>query len=118
MANKTVRQLPNLILPSTGAITYSVEGSQSYQLGIDTIAQLLITEYGLFSSPLNATVMSNATAEVLLNGLNNATTAQLDSSRINLDNIYSQYFEIDGGTFYDTYSNAPTFDGGNFNETL
>jgi hypothetical protein len=111
MANKTVRQLPDLVIPSTGSITYGIEGSQSYQLVIDRIARLMITEYGLFNNPLNTSVMSSGNAEVILNGLNNAATAKLEISRINFDFI-SGYFDIDGGTFYDTYSNSSSYDGG------
>lgn len=116
MADRTLPQMPQLVIPTTGDITYAINGSQSYQLIIDRIARLMITEYNIFSSPLNASVMTNSTAEVMLDGLNNASTAQLDAARLNVDwdLFVSGYFDIDGGTFYDTYSNASTFDGGTF----
>jgi len=115
MANKTLPQLPQLIIPSTGDISYMINGAQSYQVITDKIARLLISEYGIFASPLNSTVMTDATAEIILDGLNNASTAKLDIGRIDgVENFVSGYFDIDGGTFYDTYSNASTFDGGSF----
>lgn len=114
--NKTLPQLPSLVIPSTGDITYAINGAQSYQLVVDRIARLLITEYNIFSSPLNASVMTSSTAEVMLDGLNNASTAKLNAGRLNVDwdSFVSGYFDIDGGTFYDTYVNTSTFDGGTF----
>ncbi len=114
--NKTIAQLPNLVIPSTGDVTYAINGAQSYQLVVDRIARLLITEYNMFTSPLNSSVMTSGTAEVMLDGLNNASVAKLDAARLNVDwdSFVSGYFDIDGGTFYDTFSNASTFDGGSF----
>ena len=116
MADRTLAQLPNLPIPSTGIQTYALDGAQSYRATLDRLIQTSISEYGLFTSPLNPSVMSPATAQVLLDGLNNATTAQLNVSRVNIDlsPFVSGYFDIDGGTFYDTYANSSTFDGGTF----
>lgn len=116
MADKTLPQLPIIVLPSTGSITYLIEGSQSYQGTFDVIFQKMINEYGIFANQLNSSVMNTGNAQVILDGLNNATTAKLSSDRIDLDltNFVSGYFDIDGGTFYDTYANASTFDGGTF----
>lgn len=115
MANKTLLQLPNLFIPTTGDISYIVNGSQSYQVLTDKIARMLITEYGIFTNPLNSNLMTNATAEIILDGLNNASLAKLNIGRINgVEDFISGYFDIDGGTMYDTYVNASTFDGGNF----
>ena len=115
MANKTIRQLPKLQIPSTGDVSYIINGSQSYQAEVDKIAKLIISEYNVFSIPLNANVMTPNTAEIILNGLNNANSAKLNADRLNIDlsHFVSGYFDIDGGTTYDTYINTSTFDGGN-----
>ena len=114
MANKTVRQLPILIIPSTGDINYVINGAQSYQVPLDTVARLLLTEYNILADPINPLVMTSGNAQVILNGLNNAYSAKLSADRIDLDlsNFISGYFDVDGGTLYDTYTNTSTFDGG------
>lgn len=114
--DRTLVQLPNLLIPSTGSKTYALDGAQSYQATIDAIMQVAINQYGIFTSPVNSTLMTVDTAQVILEGLNNATTAKLSTDRIDFDfeAFESAYFDIDGGTFFDTYSNSTTFDGGNF----
>ena len=109
--NKTLRQQPDLAIPTTGTLTYAVESSQSYKMALDRLAATLINSYGLFSDPLSSSLLTSGNAEILLNGLNNAPNALLSADRVDLSDVF---FDIDGGTMYDTYVNTSTFDGGNF----
>lgn len=114
MAQKKLVQLPEMGIPSTGDVTYLVSELQSFQTKLDRIAATIVTQYGLVSTNLPTNFMSVNNAEIVLQGLNNAAAAKLDPSRINinLDDFISGYFDVDGGTFYDTFSNSSTFDGG------
>lgn len=53
MADKTLLQLPNLTSPTTGAKTYLVDGTTSYQGTIDAMARLMISSYNIPSSLAN-----------------------------------------------------------------
>lgn len=114
MADKLLTQLPDLVIPATGSKTYIVENNQSYQSTLDLLANFIITNKDLLTSVLPANLMTTGNAQLILNGLNSANTAKLNSNRINVDwdSFVSGYFDIDGGTFYDTYTNTSTFDGG------
>ena len=116
MANVKVSQLPTIAVAATGSIAYITDGGQSYQGAIDKIATVLLNNYNIFSSPVSASLMTTGNAEVMLAGLNNAQTSQLDADRVDLTAVYDDInaisFDIDGGTFYDTYVNSTTFDGG------
>lgn len=116
MANKKLTQLSTLAIPNTGDVTYFVQSLQSFQATLDRMANTIITQYGLLTPNLPASLMTAANAEIVLDGLNNASTSKLSQNRIDLDltNFVSGYFDIDGGTMYDTYTNAATFDGGGF----
>jgi hypothetical protein len=111
MADKRLPQLPVLAIPATGSLTYAVEAGASYRLPIDNLATLLINSYSIFATPLSAGLMTSGNAEIILQGLNNAATAQLSADRVDLSDLF---FDIDGGTMYDTYVNTSTYDGGNF----
>ena len=111
MANKRLVQLPDLAIPSTGSVSYFVDSSQSYQGTVDRLATTIVDSYGLLTTDLNAGLMTTANAEIILAGLNNATAATLSADRVDLSDLF---FDIDGGTMYDTYVNTSTFDGGNF----
>jgi hypothetical protein len=114
MANAQLVSLPELVIPATGSKTYIVEGGQSFQGTLDLIANFIITNKDLLTSTLPAGLMTTGNAQLILDGLNNAQSAKLQPERINVDfdAFISGYFDIDGGTFYDTYANASTFDGG------
>lgn len=116
MATVKLTQLPQIEIAATGSMAYIVEANQSYQGPIDKIARTIINNYPIFSSPVSASLMTSGNAEVLLAGLNNAATAQLNPSRVNLTEVYDAmndfFFDIDGGTFFYTYVNSSTFDGG------
>jgi len=114
MANAQLITLPELVTPSTGSKTYIVENSQSFQSTIDLIANFIVANKDLLTSTLPSTLMTTGNAELILNGLNNASNSKLNIERVDLDltNFVSGYFDIDGGTFYDTYTNTSTFDGG------
>lgn len=102
-------EMPSISILNTGSLAYIVDANQSYQGTIEQIALKLIAGYGLFSDPLTSSLMTSGNAEILLQGLNNAPNAVLDASRVDLSNAF---FDVDGGTFFDTYVNTSTFDGG------
>jgi hypothetical protein len=108
--NKRLTQLPVITIPTSGTNLYMVEGGQSYQGIVDKIASVLIGQYGILLNPIDSSFMSTGNAEMILNGLNSAQTALLNSDRINFSGDF--YYDVDGGTFYDTYVNTSTFDGG------
>ena len=112
--NKKLLELPTIAIPSTGTNLYMVERGQSYQGVTHLLAQLIINNYGLITSGLNAAFMTTGNAELILNGLNNAVSSKLDPNRINMDfsQFISGYWDVDGGTFYDKYVNVSNFDGG------
>ncbi len=116
MADVRLTEIPAIALVQTGSLAYVVDSSQSYRGTIDQIASRIINSYNIFASPLAGSLMTVTNAEVLLAGLNNATLSQLDSSRVDLTDVYDTIsdlsFDIDGGTFFDTYINSTTFDGG------
>lgn len=116
MANKTLIELPELVFPSTGTKTYSVESAQSYQASIASFANFIIQNYEILTKTLPADLMTSGNAEVILQGLNNASVAKLNAERLNInfDDFVSGYYDVDGGTFYDTYIDISTFDGGGF----
>lgn len=118
MANIRVTQLPQIVIPTSGSIAYIINGSQSYKGTIDDFANVILNNYGLFTTPLSASVMTSGNAEILLEGLNNAGIAKLQEDRVDLSNVYATiadlYFDVDGGSFWDTYVNTSTFDGGTF----
>jgi len=113
MANKKLLELPNITTVSTGSSLYMVEGGQSYQGPLDKLANVLIPQYGILTSAITTSFMSTGNAQIILNGLNDAPSALLNSDKINFSGN-NFFFEIDGGTYYDTYVNTSTFDGGSF----
>lgn len=114
MADKKLVELPSLGIPSTGDVTYLVQSLQSFQVKIDRLAQTLLSEYNILTSNLPANLMNSGNAEIILDGLNNAGLSKLSQNRIDVDwnSVVTGYFDIDGGTFYDTYVGTSTFDGG------
>lgn len=116
MANKRLVELPTLAIPATGDVTYFVQNNQSFQVDLDRVGTTIINNYEVITKNLPSDLMTTGNAELLLNGLNNASLAKLSPDRIDIDfnNFASGYFDIDGGTFYDTYINTSTFDGGTF----
>ena len=111
MDNKKLTELPVITIPTSGSLHYIVDSLQSYQGTVDKLANLLISAYGLFSSPLSAGIMTTGNAEILLNGLNSSPNALLSSSRIDFSGA-DFFFNVDGGTFYDVYASTSNFDGG------
>ena len=111
MATVKLSQLPTITVAATGSNLYIVDGGQSYQGVVDKIASVLINQYGLLFNPLSSSLMTTGNANLILDGLNSAPAAKLGSDRINFSGA-DFFFDIDGGTFYDTYSNSSTFDGG------
>lgn len=109
MAQIKLTEMPQIGTLNTGSQIYIVDSNQSYQGVLDQLANKIITQYQVFASPLSAAVMTTGNAEVLLQGLNNAPSAILDADHVDLSNAF---FDIDGGTFYDTYVNTSTVDGG------
>jgi len=116
MANKKLVQLPEMGLPTTGDALYMVQSLQSFQTKLDRISQTLISQYNVLTNNLPAGLMTSGNAEIILQGLNNAVNAKINQDRLNVDwpSIMSGYFDVDGGSFYDTFVNASTFDGGTF----
>lgn len=114
MVNRKLTELPQMGIPSTGDVTYIVQSSQSFQAKLDRVAQTIISEYNVLTSLLPANLMTSGNAEIILNGLNNAALAKINQERVDVDwsMFVSGYFDVDGGTFYDTYVNSSTFDGG------
>lgn len=113
MANKKLLELPNITVATTGTNLYVVEGGQSYQGPLDKLMSMAIPQYGILTSNITASFMSTGNAQLILNGLNDAPSALLNSDKINFSGN-NFFFEIDGGTYYDTYVNTSTFDGGSF----
>lgn len=113
MANKRLLELPSLTLATTGTNLYVVEGGQSYQGPFDKLMNIAIPQYGILTSAITTSFMTTGNAQIILNGLNDAPSALLNSDKINFSGN-NFFFEIDGGTFYDTYVNTSTFDGGTF----
>jgi hypothetical protein len=111
MADVKLTQIPAIGILETGSLAYIVDSTQSYKGTIDQLATKIINSYNVFSSPLSASLMTAANAEVLLEGLNSASVAVLDADRVDLSNLY---FDVDGGSLFDTYVNTATFDGGTF----
>jgi len=109
MADRRLLELTPLGALQTGTSFYCVEGGQSYRAYIDQIANLIINNYGLLTTILPAGLMTEANAELIINGLNNATYGKLNWERIESSGVM---FDIDGGVFSDTYSNASSYDGG------
>jgi hypothetical protein len=109
MANEKLLDQPELIIPTVNTLTYAVETAQSYKMPVSTLATTLINAYDLVTNTLAAPFMSAANAEIILAGLNNASTSMLSADRVDLTNLF---FDIDGGNFFDTYVNTSTFDGG------
>ena len=113
MANKKLLELPSISIVSTGTSLYVVEGGQSYQGSLDQLVGVMIPQYGILTSNITTAFMTTGNANIILNGINDAPTALLNSDKINFSGN-NFFFEIDGGTFYDTYVNTSTFDGGTF----
>lgn len=109
MAQIKLTEMPAIGIVNTGTQVYLVDSNQSYQGVVDQLANKIINGYGVFATPISASVMTSGNAEVILNGLNNAPTAILDADHVDLSNAF---FDIDGGTFFDTYVNTSTVDGG------
>jgi hypothetical protein len=114
MAIKKLVQLSELGIPTTGDLLYTVQALQSFQVKTDRVAQTIISDYNILTENLPAGLMTSGNAEIILEGLNNAALAKIDQERVNVNwsDFVSGYFDVDGGTFYDTYVNTSTFDGG------
>ena len=114
MAIKKLTELPTIGIPTTGDVTYLVNNTQSFQATMDRLSNTMISAYNLLTNILPANLMTSGNAELILNGLNIAPSAKLNQDKVDVDwNLFvSGYFDIDGGTFYDTYTNTSTFDGG------
>lgn len=112
-ANKKLLELPVIAIPTTGTNYYLVEGGQSYQGTMDQLANVMIPQYGILTSNITTAFMTTGNAEIILNGMNDAPNALLNSDKINFSGS-NFFFMIDGGTFYDTYVDTSTFDGGIF----
>jgi hypothetical protein len=111
MANQRLPDIAQIAIPTQNTLTYGVESNQSYKMPLSILATALINNNSLLTSTLTAALMTPANAEIILAGLNNATTSVLSPDRVDLSSFY---FDVDGGTFYDTYVNTSTFDGGTF----
>lgn len=109
MADRRLLELPLIGVVTTGTSIYTVYGGQSYQSYVDQMANVIMNNYGVLTINLPAGLMTAANAELILEGLNNASSAQLDWDRIDTT---LAFFDIDGGVFSDTYVNTSTFDGG------
>lgn len=82
MANKRLSELDALGLLQSGASLYVLQNETSYRVDIDQISDVLVNEYAHLTINLPANLMTIANADMILDGLNYAEGAMLESGRI------------------------------------